>query len=147
MLIMKLYNKILLICGLTIVLTACYEKPPAPIDGLIKESLGTVPAAVDFTWIGDEPLPGGQVSFTFNFWSNTDISAINMYEIVDVDTTLLQTNTFAESGYSQFYNTDTIAYTFNIPNSLISGDDLDYMGEVVNTNGNTATRSIDFDVQ
>ena len=96
---------------------------------------------------GSEPVAGGQVDFTFNFWSDTDIEAINMYEIVGVDTSLIQTNTYAESGYSQFYSTDTIAYTFNIPISLVMDDDLDYMGEVVNTNGNTATRSIDFDVQ
>ncbi len=144
---MKLYTKLILAFGVMLITTACYKKPPAPVDKLIKTSLGSIPSASDFTWVGDDPVVGGQVTFTFNFWSDTDIEAINIYEITVSDTSLVQTNTYAESGYSQFYSTDTIAYSFNIPNTLVSDDDLDYMGEVVNTNGNTATRSIDFDVQ
>ncbi len=146
---MKLYNKILLICGLAVALTACYEKPPAPIDGLIKTSLGSIPSASDYTWVGDDPTAGGSVTFTFNFWSDTDIEAINMYVSTDGGTTetLVQTNTFAQSGYSQFYSTDTIAYTLIIPASLVVGEDVDYRGEVVNTNGNTADRGVGFTVQ
>ncbi len=146
---MKLYNKLILACGVMLALTACYEKPPAPVDGLIKMSLGSIPAAADYTWVGADPAVGGQVTFTFNFWSDTDIEAINMYMSTDGGTTetLVQTNTYAQSGFSQFYSTDTIAYTFTIPTSLITDEDVDYRGEVVNTNGNTADRGISFTVQ
>ena len=146
---MKLYNKILLICGLALVMTSCYEKPPAPVDGLIKTSLGSIPSASDYTWVGSDPDAGGSVTFTFNFWSDTDIEAINMYMSTDGGTTetLVQTNSYAQSGFSQFYSTDTIAYSLTIPAALVAGEDVDYRGEVVNTNGNTADRGINFTVQ
>ncbi len=145
---MKNINKLLVLFFLSIAVASCYEKPPAPVDNIIKESLGSVPSASDFQWISADPASSGQVSFTFLFWSDTEIASINIHEFRNgADSVRRQTNTYSDAGFSQFYSTDSIAYTFSIPATAVSGDDLSYMGEVVNANGNTATRSITFTVQ
>lgn len=134
---------------LTALVTSCYEKPEAKIDELIEESLGSVPVAADYTFVGDAPVVGGQVSFTFNFWSDVEIATINMYSSVDGGTTLVleQTNTFADAAYSEYYDTDTIAYTFDIPTTLVSKDAIQYIGEVINENTNSDSRTLTFEVQ
>ena len=129
---MKIINNILLIFGLLIVATACYEEPEARLDQLIKDKLGSVPvvsniAIINSQFPGINDVPGGKIDFEVQYFSDAPIKQISYYEqkgyYGKIDKTvkffggeivLIESKPY-ESAFSERYQLDTIVFSYDIP--------------------------------
>lgn len=146
---MNRLNSILFCCiGLLITLTSCFEQED-PLTDLIDKTGDYYPVVANIRSLENQGyevnyIPGGKINLELQYWSIDPISEIGFYDIIDEDTSLV--NTFAyQPAFSTTADTDTLVIEYTVPN-LPEDTDVQLYIEVVNENTLTASGTFSFKV-
>lgn len=116
--------------------TGCFEQED-PLEDIIDRTGNYYPVVANIRSLEDQGYevnfaPGGNVNLELQYWSFDPIREIGLYDIIDEDTSLV--NTFAyQPAFSRIADTDTLVMEYTVP-SLAAGTGVTLYIEVVNEN-------------
>ena len=143
-------NSILFCCfGFLITLTSCFEQED-PLNDLIERTGNHYPVVANIRSLENQGYevnftPGGKVNLELQYWSLDPISEIGFYDIINDDTTLINSFPY-EPAFSRISDTDTLVIAYDVPNLASDTDVILYL-EVVNENGLTDYGTFSFTIE